>query len=159
RTAARRALAPASSAWMRAAAPAALSGGAFSPAPFSPGGGQHVGMTPPVRALMGLRPLLISCPSGQLQNLSFQACSWSGDGQRKDHRLAGAGAAAGAAAVAAAGAPAAGAPGTWAHAPEASPPSSATLALYRFHNFMVWFPLLVREPRGGPDAPAVVWDP
>src|SRR5262249_34405539 len=99
------------------------------------------------------------CPSGQLQNLSLQACSWSGDGQRKDHGLAGAGAAAGAAAVAAAGTPAAGAPGTWTHAPEASPPSSATLALYRFHNFMVWFPLLVRDPRGGPDAPAVVWAP
>src|SRR5262245_56802924 len=84
---------------MRAAAPSALSGSLRR----SDGktAGQHSGITPPVKALAGLRLLLSSWPSCDLQIFSLHASFCSCVGHKNDQRLRGA--AAGAAPVAVAG--------------------------------------------------------
>src|SRR5437588_10399875 len=67
--AATRALAPASSALIRAAAPSALSAGLARSAGLVALGGHRGAMTPPERTLTGVRVLLRSCPHWELHSL------------------------------------------------------------------------------------------
>src|SRR5262249_54777087 len=157
RTAATRALAPASSALIRAAAPSALSAGFRRSVCLN--GGQQEPSNPPVKAPSGAMELLRSWPNCEAQNFSLcaaQAAFWSGVSIKKENRFRGgavgataAGGAKGGGAGGAAGAPA-GTPGIWAHKHEAPPTSRTNPAPHVFHIVMA---LVLKYYQGGRDRP------